>query len=29
MNEVIDPKDVYHYDPKESIPSNHMTEDYG
>ena len=29
MDEVIDPKDVYHYDPKELIPSNHMTEDYG
>ena len=27
MDEVIDPKGVYHYDPKELIPSSHTTED--
>jgi hypothetical protein len=27
MNEVIDPKDAYHYDPKELIPNSHTTED--
>ena len=25
MEEVIDPKGVYHYDPKELIPSSHTT----
>jgi hypothetical protein len=28
MHEIIDPKGAYHYDPKELIPSSHMTEDY-
>ena len=27
MDEVIDPKDVCHYDPKELIPNSHMTVD--
>ena len=27
MDEVIDPKCTYHYDPKELIPSSHTTED--
>jgi hypothetical protein len=27
IDEVIDPKSAYHYDPKELIPSSHMTED--
>ena len=27
MDEVIDPKGAYHYDPKELIPSSHTTED--
>ena len=27
MEEVIDPKGVYHYDPKELIPSSPTTED--
>ena len=29
VDEVIDPKGAYHYDPKELIPSSHTTEDYG
>ena len=27
VDEVIDPKGAYHYDPKELIPSSHITED--
>ena len=27
IDEVIDPKGTYHYNPKEVIPSSHMTED--
>ena len=27
MDEVIDPKGAYHYDPKELIPTSHMTKD--
>ena len=27
MDEVIDPKCTYHYDPKELIPSSHTTKD--
>ena len=29
MDEVIDSKGVYYYDPKELLPSSHTTEDLG